>query len=161
MSDALKLSEAIKQLNASVTETILYFDKLDKNDLPTLVKSFKKLKDDCEELTEIVKLVSTLHQQMSYDILPEAFENHGFDSLKMGGYNFILGVRTNASIPMDKRDVGYAWLRENGLGEIIIPNVNAKTLTSAIKEYMDTNGLVPPESVMTIHNQRYIQVRKS
>lgn len=161
MTDALKLSEVIKQLDASVTNAILYFDKLDKNDLPTLLKSFKKFKDDVEALEETFKIVKTQLTNLSYVVIPETMENHTFDSIKAGGYNFILSVRTSANIPVDRREIGHKWLTDNGLGSIILPTVNSKTLSSAIKEYIETEGKIPPADAITIHNQKYIQVRKA
>jgi hypothetical protein len=161
MSEALKLADAIKQLSAAVTTASLYLSSIDRNDIPTLVKSFKKLKDDVDVLEEVTKVATGLVKELSYNVIPEAFENHNFDSVKIGGYNYILSVRMNASIPQDKQEAGFEWLQTHGLGSIIKPAVNPRTLTSAIKEYIAEKGEVPPESVIPIFNQRYISVRKT
>lgn len=85
----------------------------------------------------------------------------GIDSIKSKGRNFIVGVRLNASIPLDKRESGFKWLRENGLDSLIAPAVNSKSLSSAITQYIEANAIEPPEDAMTVHKQKYTSVRKT
>lgn len=162
MSNTPKLKDALKQLDAAVSDTLAYFEGVDPGDIPTLLKSFSLLKDNKEMLSGLEKVISELHQKLSYEVIPNAFETIGFDSVKVGGKNFILSARVNASIPEDKRELGHKWLTEVAkVPELIKPTVNSKQLSSFASMYFEANGCWPPEEVMNVHKQPYIQVRKA
>ena len=152
--------EAMKHLDEAVTDTILFFDKIDKNDIPTLCKAYKQLYDFHAKIEESYKLLSTLKQDTSYITIPEALETAGFDSVTVGSFLYSVGVRTNASINKDKKEEAFDWLRENNLSALIQEGVNARTLSSAVKEYIETTAKKPPEDLISLHQQKYTSVRK-
>jgi len=165
MSDAgttRKLSSVLDDLSESVGDTLSYFDKIDKSELNTLLKSFALLKENNDKLKDLAELISKLYQNLSYEVIPNAMEANGFDSVKLGGKNFIVSTRINASIPEDQREVGYRWLTEVAkTPELIVPRVNAQQLSSFVKTYFETHAEWPPEDAIKVHKQNYIQVRKS
>lgn len=162
MSETPKLKDALKALDAAVSDTLAYFENIDPSDIPTLLKSFALLKDNKEKLSTLEKIISELYQKLSYEVIPNAFETQGFDSVKLAGRNFILSTRVNASIPEDKREAGYNWLiNEAKVPELIRETVNSKQLSSFASNYFEAHGAWPPEEVMNVHKQNYIQVRKA
>lgn len=155
------LAQAITTLRAALSKAEATIALIDTNDLNTLLKAFKTLSDRKKEISDIESDITSLHKKMSTEILPGAFEALGFDSVKAGGYNFILSARLYASMSADKQELGFQWLRDNGLESIIVPTVNAKTLTSVVKAFIEEKGETPPETAMSIHTEKYVQVRKS
>lgn len=162
MSKSRGLKEALKELDEAVTATLAFFNDLDPSDLPTLLKAFSQLKDNKDQLSMLEKLISDQYQQLSYEVVPDAFEANGFDSVKLHGRNFILSTRVNASIPEDKREFGYKWITEVAqVPELIRPSVNSRQLSSFAQSFFEINGRWPPEEAMNVHKQPYIQVRKA
>lgn len=162
MTKPAKFREVLKDLDATVTETLGFFEELDPSDLPTLLKAFAHLKDNRDKLVMLEKLISELYQKLSYETIPNAFEVSGFDSIKLAGRNFILSTRVNASIPEDKREFGYRWITDVAkVPELIRETVNPKQLASFATAYFEANGAWPPEEAMNVHKQPYIQVRKA
>ena len=158
MSDKITLKEASKQLDKAVTDTVLYFEHLDKTDIPTLCKSYKLLHDNIKTLETVCEILSKLGTKLSHEIIPAAIESNGFDSVTVGGFVYSIGVRTFASLP--DQDKGFEWLRNNGYEMLIKENVNSRTLSGAMKEYVEEKGLNPPEDIVKIHRQQYTSIRK-
>lgn len=157
----LTLKESISLLDEAVQNTQDYFSKVDVNDLPTLLRSFKMLHENKDMLDALQKQLDAIHRNLSYNIIPTAFADHGVDSMKLSGRNFIVSTRLNASIPLDHKEDAHKWLSENGMGQLIQPNVNSKTLSSAVSQYFEEFAKFPPEDCFSIHRQPYTQVRKA
>ena len=155
------LKEAIKVLSEAVKVTTMYFDGIDPNDIPNLCKSFKKLSDEAGDIEDLYKILKEIKDKLSHETIPTAMENLGFDSVKLGGYNYIVGARLYASIPAEMHTEGHQWLRDHNLGAIILPTVNSKTLSAAIKSYIEEHNEAPPGTAIKTYDQKYIQVRKS
>lgn len=157
-----KLNEVLDELSESVGDVLAYFDKLDQSDLQTLLKSFAILKENNDRLKAFSDTIGSLYQNLSYEVIPNAMEAHGFDSVKLNGKNFIVSTRINASIPEDQRIAGYKWITEVAkTPELIVQRVNAQQLSSFVKTYFETHAEWPPEDAIKIHKQNYMQVRKA
>ena len=162
MEQAPKLKDALKILDKTVEDVLAYFDQLDPSDLPTLLKSFAQLGENYDKLDILHKTLSKLYDKLSYEVIPNAMESQGFDSVKLGGKNFILSTRVNASIPEDMRKPGFRWLTDVAkVPELIIPRVNPKQLSSFVKSYFETHAEWPPEDAIKVYKQNYIMVRKA
>lgn len=157
----LTLKEALTLLDEAVINTMQFFEKIDKNDLPHLLRSYKLLDENKDVLDGLQKVLDAVHRKMSYEVIPTAFADNGIDSMKLSGRNFIVSSRLNASIPVANREAAHTWLKENNLSELIQPNVNAKTLASAASAYFEEHAKFFPESIFTIHRQPYTQMRKA
>jgi len=162
MSTTRPLRDIIKELDGAVGNTLAYFEGLDPSDIPTLLKAFALLKENKEKLSALSDTISDCYQKHSYEVIPNAFEATGFDSIKIGGRNFILSTRINASISEDQREFGYKWLTDVAkVPELIRETVNSRQLSSFASSYFEAHGAWPPEEVMKVHKQPYIQVRKA
>ena len=156
-----KLKDAVKSLTDAIDGAMKHFATIAEDDVPALLKSFKALKEHKEELDELQTALSSFYNRLSYEIIPSTFERLEYDSVKVSGRNFVVGSRLNASIPQDKRQEGFKWLEEHGLGSLIQPNVNPKSLSSAILSYFEEHAEEPPKEAITIHRQKYTSVRKA
>ena len=156
-----KFSEAIEGVGEAIDTAMQYFATIEPDDVPKLLRAFKALKEHKEELENWVEVLSKFFNQLSYEVIPSAFERVGVDSIKLAGRNFVVGVRFNASIPQEKRTEGFKWLEEHGLGSLIQPTVNAKSLSSALSSYIEEHAEEPPQEGFSIHKQKYTSVRKA
>lgn len=109
-----------------------------------MVKEYQTLLERKEDLAELTKennaaideAKSQITQQMIDDDCP---------SISTGGYKFSLQAKTAYSKRSDKElaenHIDFLdTLREEGLGDLIVETVNARTLQSAMKAYVDENG---------------------
>src|SRR5882757_7622422 len=108
-----KLRDAINGLQKAVERTVSYFEALDTSNVPLLLEAYRAIHENAELLDTLNKIINGIKQKTSYETIPKVFESMGYDSVKSKGRNFIVGVRLNASIPLDKRESGFKWLREN------------------------------------------------
>jgi hypothetical protein len=157
----LKMTEVMRMLDKGISTLINDVEATDKTNIKELLKSFQKLRDVKERLDEHAELIDKMYSQYSYKVIPDAMEAEGFDSIKANGKNYIVAVRTNASIPEHKRTAGFAWLQQHAGAELIVSTVNPRTLTSFIKTYIEETGMQPPEEAVTLHMQKYMSVRKA
>lgn len=150
---------AIKELN---DESIVLMEKLSTStNIPELCKFYKELTEGLELIDDLVKALKEIENELSTKILPDLFEATGVDSIKVHNRQFILTGRLFANMPMDMQAKGLPWLREVGYGAIIKEGVNSSTLSSAMKEYIEQNGKMPPEDCMTTFIKKGISVRKA
>jgi len=161
MAELKELREAIKELSKANKHVNDTFSSLDKNNLVEVLKAYKSLDECVDILEQITKCLNSLHQDMSYKIIPELFQANEIESAKIAGRNFIVNYRTNASIPFDMQESGFKWLKENGLGSLIKDGVNSKSLSSAMNSYFDEHAKWPPEDAIKVHKQPYTSIRKT
>lgn len=156
-----KMSVVLDSLEDCVTDAVVYFNNIDRSDLTALLKGFSLLKKHNDKLKALAESLDKLHRELSYEVIPAAMEASGFDSVKLGGENFIVSTRINASIPENQRDIGYKWLTEVAkIPELIVPRVNPQQLSAFVKTYFETHAEWPPEEAIKVHKQNYTQVRK-
>lgn len=158
---ALPLKQALVALQASIKEVLDARDKLDKSNIPDLLEFYRNIYECEDTLGELHKILKEVKDNFSKSVIPDTFESMGLDSIKSKGKTFFIGTRFNCSIPHDKREAGFPWLRENNLGALITDTVNARSLSSAIKELIETTGVEPPEDCITIHREKYTTMRKA
>lgn len=153
------IKDVITTLAEAVPDVFIRYEQL-KDNLPELLTFYRQLKTANSEIEKLIKLLKELQENLSHKLIPDLMESQKTDNLGTGGYTFSLGVRTFANISMLQREKGLQWLRDNGYSALISENVNSKTLSSAIADYIEREGLVPPEDAITLHQQKYISVRK-
>ena len=98
------------------------FDKVDPIEgkrLSSLVNQLKKVTKDIQEAEDFLKTLKAQKQNISFVQIPEVMDEMGIDRLDVDGATVSLKSFVSASIPLDKKDEAYAWLRENGYDDII------------------------------------------
>lgn len=148
-----ELAQGLADLNTAVSD-------IPRSDLPSLCKAYKVVYELHDALERNMKLITALKEEMSYDILPTAFERQEMDSAKMHGRNFIVAARLYASIPADRREMAHQWLIARGYGDAIVPTINSQTLSTIIKTHIEEKAEEPPEKDIKVHKKKYIRMVK-
>lgn len=161
MGDKVKLGDAIKVLTEAASNVAIHFDKLDPADLPLLLRSFKELDDAKDQLEMLMKIIGAIHRKCSEETIPEQFESMEMDSVKIAGRNFIVSGKIRASIPADKTEKGFAWLKENGYDALIKEGVNAQSLSSAMSDLFKEKAIMPPSDAISMYVHKYTSMRKT
>src|SRR5208337_2001344 len=102
------------------------------------------------EFENFGKKVKTIQHIQSTQVLPKIFEEAEIPEMPLNeGFKVEVTPKLFCSITKMAKPAAHEWLREHGLGDIIQPEVNVKTLTSAIHEYMQENGEEPPQKLIS------------
>lgn len=85
-----------------------------------LVRRQLALENEIENLEELLKERKGELKSVSEDLLPAALEEHGLKELRMADGS-IVSVQSyyGASIPKDRTDEAFNWLRTNDFGDLI------------------------------------------
>ena len=111
-------------------------------DIYALVDAYKDLLDTKEELKELTT-ENNKAIMAARDALAKAMIDAESPRISRGGYMYSLGEKTEYSKRGCNEEDFFNFLRGIGLGDIIKPTVNARTLNSAMKE---TVGLLREEA---------------
>lgn len=100
-----------------------------------------------EELDRAASIKTMFEHQ--YDtlkrMLPKKMESEGVERFTVDGRGIAVRVEVYASIPADKREEAYLWLRKNGLGSVITNTVNGSTLKAMVKEQVSLGHTLPDD----------------
>lgn len=111
-------------------------------DIYALVDAYKDLLDTKEELKELTT-ENNKAIMAARDALAKAMIDAESPRISRGGYMYSLGEKTEYSKRGCNEEDFFNFLRGIGLGDIIKPTVNARTLNSAMKE---TVGILREEA---------------
>lgn len=126
---------------------------MDVKTLLSLIEELATLKDRKKELAEIVKennaAIEAQEKQVISAMLDLAdaagLEDPSGFSVDVSGRRYGITIKPYYSIRKDKRDEAFAALRTLGLGDLIVEKVDDRTLTKALEEAADAEGMLPPE----------------
>lgn len=126
---------------------------MDVKTLSSLIEELATLKDRKKELAEIVKennaAIEAQEKQVISAMLDLAdaagLEDPSGFSVDVSGRRYGITIKPYYSIRKDKRDEAFAALRTLGLGDLIVEKVDDRTLTKALEEAADAEGMLPPE----------------
>ena len=84
------------------------------------ILSLQSLENEIKEDEEKIKTKKERADKLSAEVIPTMMKEMSLSSLKLAdGSSVEVKPVYGASIPVDKREGAYNWLRENGLGDII------------------------------------------
>ena len=106
-------------------------------DIYALVDAYKDLLDTKDELKELTTENNKAIMEVR-SALAQAMINAESPRISRGGYMYSLGEKTEYSKRGCDENEFFDFLRSIGLGDIIKPSVNARTLNSAMKETIGT-----------------------
>lgn len=109
------------------------------------VRLFHQIKLAKEFYEARLKEVQALFDQARHVDVPKKFKEAKTTSITVDGYRFVANELVYASIKKDKKPEGYAWLRDNELGDLIIETVNAATLSAEVRRRLEEGLDVPSE----------------
>ena len=145
------IAAEINDLTFSLGRLRKELDKQRKRGAIASARSFvvlHRLKDKFEALD---KAFSALYQEFKSQVLPEIFESEGITSLPLAeGYRVGIRHDTRASIRKGMKDAAYAWLRENGLDDLVTETVNSSTLSAAAEFELEEHCREFPEDLFNV-----------
>jgi hypothetical protein len=132
------------------------------DDPAELVRTYADLREQAEALRDSVANFSKMEQALSYDIIPSAFDRAGIQNIRVTGYGLVgLTRRWSCSFLEGKKEAGFAYLRENNQGGMIIETVPAPTLGAWAHAVTDETGVEPPDSIFKTSIARSVSLRRS
>lgn len=143
-------------LNAEGREAI---NKDDPNDL---VRTYADLREQAEAIREEVTVFAKMEQALSYDVIPNAFERHGVENVRLTGYGLVSLVRDwKCSIVKGKKEEGHQFIRDIGQGGMIIETIPAQTLGAFWHSYSDETGRDFPRDIFNTNVVKHLSLRPS
>ena len=126
---------------------------MDVKTLSSLIEELATLKDRKKELAEIVKennaAIEAQEKQVISAMLDLAdaagLEDPSGFTVDVSGRRYGITIKPYYSIRKDQRDEAFAALRTLGLGDLIVEKVDDRTLTKALEEAADKDGMLPPQ----------------
>ena len=87
--------------------------------LSDLVRKLRKVEDQIADAEQYLKAVKLEKHKLSTENIPALMDEMGMDRVDVDGLTVTRKMIVHASIPSDRKDEAFAWLRENGLDDII------------------------------------------
>lgn len=116
--------------------------------LVELARKLRIAKDLKEDLESQLKDVNKDIEQLAQRDIPTIMEAQEVTNIKIAGVGTIyLQNKVKASITADDKAEAYAWLSENGHGDLIKEYVHPKTLEAWAKEQIENNMPIPEEFI--------------
>jgi len=106
--------------------------------------------------------VKSIHHTQATETLPPMFEDMDIPEMPLNeGFKVTVTPKLYCSIRKGKKEEAHEWLRSNGLADIINPEVNPKTLASAVEEHMQKTCTEPPQDIISTFIQPVASCKKS
>lgn len=126
---------------------------MDVKTLSEHIETLRQLKERKKELADIVKENNAAIEEQEKLVISSMLdlaEAAGLDdpasfTVDVNGRRYGVKVKPYYSIRKDQRDEAFAALRTLGLGDLIVEKVDDRTLTKALEEAADADGVLPPE----------------
>lgn len=87
--------------------------------LSDLVRKMRSVENEIEEAENYVKALKQEKHRLSVESIPALMDEMGVDRLDVDGVTVVRKMMVHASIPAERKDEAFAWLRSNGLDDII------------------------------------------
>jgi hypothetical protein len=160
--DTMAACEAVKQAleTAKALLQAEVQDSIAKDDPADLVRAYADLREEGEAFRASVADISKLEQDLSYTKIPEIFDAHGIQNVRVVGYGLVSLTRKWNCSMVDKQK-GFDYLREHGQGGMIIETVPAPTLGAWARKEVEETGRELPDDVFTTSVVRSVSLRRS
>lgn len=87
--------------------------------LSALVRDLRNVESRIEDVEEELKNLKQQKHKLSTELIPMLMAEMGVDRLDVDGLTVTTKLQVHASIPAERKDEAFAWLRSNGLDDII------------------------------------------
>lgn len=120
------------------------------SDLLQLCRNFYHLRRVKDALEALGKKAGSTIDDMAKRAIPDMMESKDVRNITLDdiGYRFTKSARMFCSMP--DKEKGMEWLEQNGAGDLIVPTVNAQTLSSWAKERLEVEGLDLPDDLFKV-----------
>ncbi len=131
-----------------------------------LVRSYFRIKDVAEETEAALKRIKAVQRTLATEIIPEQLDDQGVTNISAAVDDgtirrFARTTRLAASPKADKKPECFAWLRANGLEDLIQETVNAQTLSATARTMVEDGEDLPEEffNVAYLNNTSVTKVK--
>ena len=109
-----------------------------------LAREMKKLLVEKENLAFAMNICQKRLDEIRLTELPEAMENAGFEKMTIADVGTVY-IRADlyASIPAAVKEEAWAWLVDNGHGDLISSTINGSTFKAWCKEQIKAGEALP------------------
>ena len=87
--------------------------------LSQLVRKLRRLDAEIEEAEAHVKALNTERHKLSVETIPALMDEMGLERVDVDGVTVQRKLIVHASIPVERKEEAFDWLRSNGLDDII------------------------------------------
>jgi hypothetical protein len=87
--------------------------------LSDLVRKLRTVEREIESAEEYLKTLKQEKHKLSVENIPALMDEMGVDRIDVDGVTVNRKLMVHASIPSDRKDEAFSWLRSNGLDDII------------------------------------------
>jgi hypothetical protein len=87
--------------------------------LSDLVRKLRNVEKDIEDAEQHLKALKQEKHKLSVENIPVLMDEMGMERIDVDGVTVSRKMIVHASIPVDRKEEAFAWLRENGLDDII------------------------------------------
>ena len=87
--------------------------------LSDLVRKLRDIENQIEDAEQHLKAVKLEKHKLSTENIPALMDEMGMDRVDVDGLTVSRKMIVHASIPSERKEEAFAWLRENGLDDII------------------------------------------
>ena len=101
------------------TEALVNIDNLTGKQLSDLVRALRNVEKQIEDAENHLKVLKQEKHKLSVENIPALMDEMGVERLDVDGLTVERKMMVHASIPQDRKDEAFAWLRENNLDDII------------------------------------------
>lgn len=102
------------------------------------------IKNLADEYESIGKVLNEFRDLLKTEVLPKSFERDGITSFNtFDGFRVTMSQSVRCKI-LDKV-LGYKYLRDNNLGDIVTETVNSSTLAAVARTMLEEGKELPPE----------------
>ena len=117
-----------------------------KSRIQMVAEEYMDAKEDLENLKAHQSAAQKRFDEIRKVKIPALMEEMGLDGTKVTGIGRIsLRQEAYASMNKERKPEAYAWLEENGHGDLIQPTVNGSTLKAFLKEQVKKGEIIPDE----------------
>lgn len=122
------------------------FQKYDSMSLVELVREMRNVQQEKETIEAQLKKVNKVFDFLRITKIPQVMEDEGIPRLTVEGVGRVsLTADMHVSIKDGMKEDFYIWLRDNGRGDLIQPNVNPSTLKATVKGLVKNGEEFPDE----------------
>lgn len=87
--------------------------------LSTLVRQLRGVEGNISDMENTLKVLKQEKQRLSVELIPQLMVEMGIERLDVDGVTITRKMIVSASIPEERREEAFSWLRTEGLDDII------------------------------------------
>jgi hypothetical protein len=87
--------------------------------LSGLVRTLRRIEQEVEDTEQHLKHLKQEKHKLSVETIPALMDEMGVERVDVDGVTVVRKLMVHASIPAERKEEAFSWLRENGLDDII------------------------------------------